>query len=69
MDDPSRAYVSLELSRYAASVNVSAVRLAQSILEGDFSHLEHDELDRLKASCTAPNPDPETTRSILIAAG
>lgn len=65
MPELSSVYISSELGAFAKSINVSAVRLALSIVEGDFSHLEHDELDRLRASCTAPTPrKPDPFRAL-----
>ena len=57
----SDLYVAPELSDFARRIGVSAVNLTRALVEGDLSHLDHDELAKLRASCTAPaprKPDP-----------
>lgn len=61
----SSVYIAPELATFAKSIGVSPINLAQAIAESDFTYLSHDELDRLKASCTAkPTRRPDPMRAL-----
>ena len=61
----SNLYISPALATFAQGIGVSAVNLAQALQEGDFTHLDHDELVRLRASCTStPQRKPDPIRAL-----